>query len=91
MFDWLIDISTLNFNDWSWEQAGSVFTDPKTYAYIIVYSLSALISQALTAFLLIVIKEVNTSSSDLKDFFCILPFILAAFVTVMMCYISGKN
>ncbi|KAI8365814.1 major facilitator superfamily domain-containing protein [Choanephora cucurbitarum] len=83
------DIGILNFDDWSWEQAGSVFTNLKTYAYIIVSNFSFLITQASTVFLLIVIREADVVSSDQRALFIVIPFILVAIITIVLCYVSG--
>lgn len=84
------DYLTLNDNDWSWDQVGSVFLDLKTYAYIILYLLGAACVQGVTLFLPIVIMELGSKPTSLQSQLLLLPpYLLATIATLALSYSSG--
>lgn len=86
----LKDYLTLNYNDWSWDQVGSVFLDLKTYAYIILYLLGAACVQGVALFLPIVITELDSKPTSLQSQLLLLPpYLLATIATLALSYSSG--
>ncbi|CAO3644185.1 unnamed protein product [Mucor fragilis] len=85
------DYLTLNDNDWSWDQVGSVFLDLKTYAYIILYLLGAACVQGVTLFLPIVIMELGSKPTSLQSQLLLLPpYLLATIATLALSYSSDR-
>ncbi|EPB86989.1 hypothetical protein HMPREF1544_06207 [Mucor circinelloides 1006PhL] len=85
------DYLTLNHDDWSWDQVGSVFLDLKTYAYIIMYLLGATSLQGVTLFLPIVIMELDSKPTSLESQLLLIPpYILATIATLALSYSSDR-
>ncbi|OAD09068.1 hypothetical protein MUCCIDRAFT_106042 [Mucor lusitanicus CBS 277.49] len=85
------DYLTLNYNDWSWDQVGSVFLDLKTYAYIILYLLGAACVQGVALFLPIVITELDSKPTSLQSQLLLLPpYLLATIATLALSYSSDR-
>lgn len=83
---------TLNYDDWSWDQVGSVFLDLKIYAYIIMYLLGAACLQGVTLFLPIVIADFNSEPTSLQSQLLLLPpYTLAIIATLALSCSSGTN
>lgn len=84
------DYLTLNYNDWSWDQVGSVFLDLKTYTYIILYLLGAACVQGVTLFLPLVIVKLGFKPTSLQSQLLLLPpYLLATIATLALSYSSG--
>ncbi|KAI8647481.1 major facilitator superfamily domain-containing protein [Parasitella parasitica] len=85
------DYLTLNYDDWSWDQVGSVFLDLKIYAYIILYLLGAACLRGVSLFLPIVIMDLNSKPTSLQSQLLLLPpYFLAIIATLALCYSSDR-
>lgn len=81
----------MNENDWSWDQLGTVLTDLKTYAFILIYLLGAASVQGVTLYLPITITHLSLKSIFKDQILMLPPYCLAILVTLAITFSSGKT
>ncbi|KAI8092237.1 major facilitator superfamily domain-containing protein [Gilbertella persicaria] len=85
------DCGAFNDNDWSWEQVGSTLTDPKMFAYILLYILVSAVLQGTTLLLPTVIEQMKISPSIQGHLLTIPPYILAIMSILVLSFTSGHR
>lgn len=81
----------LNYEDWSWDQFGTVLLDLKTYAFTLIYLSGAASVQGVTLFLPTAISKFHFKKSPIlyTQLLMMPPYILAIFITMAVTYSSG--
>lgn len=78
-----------NYDDWSWDQFGTILMDVKTYAFTLIYISGAATVQGATLFLPTLISDLNQPSVLSKQLLMVPPYILAIILTIGLTYSSG--
>lgn len=82
------DVGCLNEKDWSWDQLGTVLTDLKTYAFILIYLLGAAAVQGVTLYVPITITHLKSQSIVKDQILMLPPYCLAIVVTLAITFSS---
>lgn len=80
----------MNEKDWSWDQLGTVLTDLKTYAFILIYLLGAAAVQGVTLYVPITITHLKSQSIVKDQILMLPPYCLAIVVTLAITFSSGS-
>ncbi|KAG2205801.1 hypothetical protein INT47_003984 [Mucor saturninus] len=84
------DAGASNDHSWSWAQVTSVFTDWKTYIYMLIYITGTSALQGVTLFLPSIIAGMGTWSKPAAQALTTPPYFLAFLVTVAIGWSSDK-
>ncbi|GAA5816108.1 hypothetical protein MFLAVUS_009630 [Mucor flavus] len=84
------DVGIFNYDDWSWDQFGTILMDVKTYAFTLIYISGAAAVQGATLFLPTLISDLNQPSVLSKQLLMVPPYILAIFLTIGLSYSSDR-
>ncbi|KAI9257449.1 major facilitator superfamily domain-containing protein [Helicostylum pulchrum] len=84
------DVGIFNYDDWSWDQFGTILMDVKTYAFILIYISGAATVQGATLFLPTLISDLNQPSVLSNQLLMAPPYILAIILTIGLSYSSDR-
>ncbi|KAI8646735.1 major facilitator superfamily domain-containing protein [Parasitella parasitica] len=85
-----LDAGASNDHSWSWAQAASVFTDWKTYFYMLIYVTGTSALQGVTLFLPSIVADMGTWSKPVAQALTVPPYLLAFFATLGISWSSDK-
>ncbi|KAG0174362.1 hypothetical protein DFQ28_006655 [Apophysomyces sp. BC1034] len=85
-----VDAGASNDHSWSWKQVASVFSDWKTYAFMIIYILGTSALQGITLFLPSIIAGMGTWSKPVAQAMTTPPYFMAFLATLAIGYSSDK-
>lgn len=84
------DAGAANDHSWSWTQVASVFTDWKTYVYMLIYITGTSALQGVTLFLPSIVAGMGTWSKPVAQALTTPPYFFAFLVTVAIGWSSDK-
>ncbi|CAO3655313.1 unnamed protein product [Mucor hiemalis] len=84
------DAGASNDHSWSWAQVVSVFTDWKTYVYMLIYITGTVALQGVTLFLPSIVANMGTWSKPVAQALTTPPYFFAFLATVAIAWSSDK-